>query len=104
MFPAPLPRRRQLTLRPAQFQHSSVDEASLFNPFRPASRRFNLGKRAGGTGGVKTLLGFYIRPSRNLRERRHVVADQLVELLRRGRLRLQADWGPALLHVGIRAD
>jgi hypothetical protein len=53
-------------------------------PFHPASRRFNVGKRAGGTDGVKTLLGFYIRPSRNPRKRRNVVADQLVEPFRRG--------------------
>src|SRR5437773_10360757 len=100
MRPAQWPCRSQSTLRPARFQYSSIDEASLFNPFHPASRRFNVGKRAGGTDGVKTLLGFYIRPSRNLRKRRHVVADQLVEPFRRGRLRLQADRGPALLRVG----
>jgi len=56
----------------------------LFNPFNPASRRFNSGKRAGGIDGVKTLLGFYICPFRNLRKRRDIVADQLVESFRRG--------------------
>src|SRR6266850_7882661 len=76
MFPAPLPCRRRLTLRAAQFQYSSFDEAALFNPSHPASRRFNVGKRAGCADGVKTLLGFYIRPFRNLRKRRHIVADQ----------------------------
>src|SRR6266581_1092808 len=91
MRPAQLPLCSRTTLRPARLQYSSVDEASLFNPFHPASRRFNVGKRAGGTDGVKTLLGFYIRPSRNLRKGRHVVADQFVEPFRRSRLRLQAD-------------
>src|SRR6267154_6736700 len=104
MRPAQLPWCSRVTSQATRPQYSSVDEASLFNPFRPASRRFNVGKRAGGTDGVKTLLGFYIRTSRNPRKRRHVVADQLVEPLRRGRPRLQADRGPTLLHVGIRED
>src|SRR6266480_7964598 len=104
MFPAPLPCRSRLTLRAAQFQYSSFDEAALFNPSHPASGRFNVGKRAGGTDGVKTLLGFYIRPSRDLRKRRDVVADQLVEPFRRSRLRLQADRGPALSRVGPGED
>src|SRR5882762_10019036 len=104
MFPAPLPCRRRSTSRPARFQNPSVDDSSLFNPFNPASRRFNVGKRAGGIDGVKTLLGFYICPFRNLRKRRHVVADQLVEPLRRGRLRLQADRRPALFRFGLGED
>src|SRR5260221_11737768 len=112
MRPAQLRGRRQLTLRPAQFQYSSFDEASLFNPSPPASRRFNVGKRSGGAAGVKASLGAYaqlllrldIRPSRDLRKGRHVVADQLVESFGRGRLRLQADRGPALFRVGVGED
>src|SRR6266699_283215 len=104
MRPARLPRCSRPTLRPARLQYSSIDEASLFNPFHAASRRFNVGKRAGAIDGVKTLLGFYIRPSRDLRKRRHIVADQLVEPFRRGRLRLQAERGPALSRVGLGED
>src|SRR6266852_7957191 len=57
MRPAQLLHRRRSTLRPARLQYLPIDEASLFNPFHPASRRFNVGKRAGGTDGVKTILG-----------------------------------------------
>src|SRR5258706_13803400 len=104
MRPAQLPWCSRVTSQATRPQYSSVDEASLFNPFQPASRRFNVGKRAGGTDGVKTLLGFYIRTSRNPRERRNVIADELVEPFRRGRLRLQADRSPALLRVGSGED
>src|SRR5439155_16399194 len=104
MRPALLRRRRRSTSRPARLEYSSFDEASLFNPSHPASRRFNVGKRAGATDGVKTLLGFYIRPSRDLRKCRDIVADQLVEPFWRGRLRLQADRGPALFRVGLGED
>src|SRR5260370_6253863 len=112
MRPARLPRCSRPTLRPARLQYPSIDEASLFNPFHAASRRFNVGKRAGGTAGVKANLDAYarallrldIRSSRNLRKRRHIVADQLVEPLRRGRLRLQAAPGPALPRGGPGED
>src|SRR5256885_12009736 len=109
MRPAPSQRRSRVTSPPARLQYSSVDEASLSTPFLPALRRFNVGKRAGGTAGVKTtsgsaLLCFDVRPSRNLRKRRHVVADQLVEPFRCGRLRLQADRDPALSRVGLGED
>src|SRR6266853_615429 len=57
MFPEKLRRRSRTTLRPARLRYLPFDEASLFNPFHPASRRFNVGKRAGGTDGVKTILG-----------------------------------------------
>src|SRR6266853_3279867 len=57
MFPEQLRRRSRTTLRPARLRYLPFDEASLFNPFRPASRRFSVGKRAGGTDGVKTILG-----------------------------------------------
>src|SRR5712671_4502403 len=112
MRPARLPRRSRPTSRPARLQYPSIDEASLFNPFHAASRRFNVGKRAGGTAGVKANLDAYarallrldIRSSRNVCERRHIIADQLVESLRRGRLRLQADRDPALFRVGVGED
>src|SRR6266704_3917777 len=112
MRPAQLPRRRRSTSRPARLHYSSIDEASLFNPFHPALRRFNVGKRAGGAAGVKANLGAYaqlllgldIRPSRDLRKRRDVVADQLVEPFRRSWLRLQADRGPTLFRVGVGED
>src|SRR5206468_2235355 len=107
MRPARLPRCSRSTSRPARLQYPSIDEASLFNPFHAASRRFNVGKRAGGTAGVKANLDAYARPllrldirsSRDLRKRRHVVPYQLVEPFGRGRLRLQADRRPALPRV-----
>src|SRR5258708_17586388 len=112
MRPARLPRCSRPTLRPARLQYPSIDEASLFNPFHAASRRFNVGKRAGGTAGVKANLDAYarallrldIRSSRDLCEHRHIIADQSVEPLPRGLLPLQADRDPALFLVGVGED
>src|SRR5256885_11295279 len=79
-----------------------------------ARRPSRVGRRAGretGSAGpgfgelmLEPSLRLDIRPSRNLRKRRHVVADQLVEPFRRGRLRLQADRDPALSDFGLGED
>src|SRR6266446_441712 len=112
MRPAQLRGRRQLTLRPAQFQYSPVDEASLLTPLirrHAVSMSVNAlvvlpGLKQTWVPLARLLLRLDIRPSRDLRKGRHVVADQLVESFRRGRLRLQADRGPALPRAGVGED